>query len=354
MNKVLRLAPGWLAWALRLLSFFWLLHAPVQVHAHQFNMGSITVVENKDKHYDVYFRYSASKATLELSSISFPSSCQSNAVVNNQIDVNRLSIRYSVRCLGNLHVELVGTESDALFYVHYEDAETGVHWTQMSRSSSLDIDHLKQAHATHNLPSDEISFFGLGVSHLLTGIDHLLVVFCYVCIVGFGRRLVGVITAFTVGHSLTLVLSVLQLIRVEAPPVEACIALSIAFLAREIFVRGQSALTFLSATFIGLIHGLGFASALGDTLARADGTTVLAEAWRDLFLFNLGIEAGQLGFIALCFVALSLFRRFTPTGLYTQPVGQWSAKNWRVVASTTVGSAAVFMLLSRVSPWITW
>jgi hypothetical protein len=141
-------------------------------------------------------------------------------------------------------------------------------------------------------------YFGLGVEHILLGIDHLLFVFGLLLLVHGPWQLVKTITAFTLAHSLTLGLATFGLVDLPPATIEALIALSILFLAVEILHggQGQSGLTqrfpWLVAFAFGLLHGLGFASALAAVGLPA------AEVPVALLFFNLGVEAGQLLFVA--------------------------------------------------------
>lgn len=139
----------------------------------------------------------------------------------------------------------------------------------------------------------------LGVEHILTGLDHLMFVISLVLLLGFRRRLAAAITGFTLGHSLTLALGALKLLSLPAAPVEAWIALSIVLVSaealspRESMTRRQPLA--VPAT-IGLVHGLGFASALEEVgLPEAHLATALLS-------FNLGVEAGQLGVIGIAWM----------------------------------------------------
>jgi hydrogenase/urease accessory protein HupE len=131
----------------------------------------------------------------------------------------------------------------------------------------------------------------LGVEHILTGFDHLLFVIGLLFLVGFNRRLLLTITAFTVAHSLTLASSALGLLTLRAPPVEATIALSIMLVAGEA-LRHRATLArrwpALVAFLFGLVHGLGFAGALKD-IGLPDN-----HLWIALLTFNVGVEVGQL------------------------------------------------------------
>lgn len=131
----------------------------------------------------------------------------------------------------------------------------------------------------------------LGIEHILGGIDHLLFVVCLLFLVGFNRRLVWTITAFTAAHSLTLIGSSLGWLTLRSGPVEAVIALSIVLMAAEA-LRRQDTLTrrlpALVAFVFGLMHGLGFAGALKD-IGLPENHLPLA-----LLTFNVGVELGQL------------------------------------------------------------
>ena len=143
----------------------------------------------------------------------------------------------------------------------------------------------------------------LGVEHILTGFDHLCFVLALVMIVGFNRRLIWTVTAFTVAHSITLALAALGIVHVPRPPVEATIALSIVFVASEIVQkqRGREGLVarepWLVAFAFGLIHGLGFAGALAEIGLPANSIPLA------LLFFNIGVEIGQLLFIGAIFAA---------------------------------------------------
>jgi hydrogenase/urease accessory protein HupE len=143
----------------------------------------------------------------------------------------------------------------------------------------------------------------LGVQHILGGIDHLLFVAGLLLLVGFRRRLIGTITAFTVAHSLTLACSVFGLITLRSPPVEAAIALSIVLVAGEA-LRDRDTLArrlpALVSFLFGLVHGLGFAGALKE-VGLPPSHLPLA-----LLSFNVGVEIGQLMMVAAVFAAVRL------------------------------------------------
>ncbi len=139
----------------------------------------------------------------------------------------------------------------------------------------------------------------LGIEHILGGFDHLLFVLGLLLLVGFGRRLVATVTAFTLAHSLTLAAAVLGLARVPQPPVEAVIALSILLLAVECSKKDDSLARrapWAVAFSFGLLHGFGFAGALSDVGLPRDHVSLA------LLCFNVGVELGQLAVIAAAYL----------------------------------------------------
>lgn len=132
-----------------------------------------------------------------------------------------------------------------------------------------------------------------GVEHVLIGLDHLAFVLCLI-FMATRRQLLLMVTAFTLGHSITLILASMGHIRLPIGPVEACIALSIVFLAREVLLGKTAGSREWGITLgFGLLHGLGFASAL-EAFGLPDEGKILA-----LVAFNVGVELGQLLFVGL-------------------------------------------------------
>jgi hydrogenase/urease accessory protein HupE len=146
----------------------------------------------------------------------------------------------------------------------------------------------------------------LGIEHILTGFDHLMFVLALIMIVRDLKRLLGTVTAFTLAHSITLALASLGVVHVPPPPVEATIALSIVFVASEIIQkeRGHEGLAarkpWVVAFTFGLLHGLGFASALAE-IGLPQNSIPLA-----LLCFNVGVEIGQLIFITFVLTSARL------------------------------------------------
>jgi len=161
-----------------------------------------------------------------------------------------------------------------------------------------------------------LDFVGRGVTHIFAGLDHVLflLVLLLPCVLRRGapgrelrpvlREVIEIVSAFTLAHSLTLSLAALSLVRVSAAVIEPAIAASVALAALNNLVPLFAADRWAAALALGLLHGFGFSSALGDAgLSGAELLPALAG-------FNLGVELGQLAIVA-CFVPLALLAKDT-------------------------------------------
>jgi hydrogenase/urease accessory protein HupE len=186
------------------------------------------------------------------------------------------------------------------------------------------------------------TYLVLGIEHILLGIDHLLFVFALLLLVRGVGRLVATVTAFTVAHSITLGAATLGFVRVPSAPVEATIALSILFLASELARRGRAAdadaradlvarFPWIVAFSFGLLHGFGFAGALSEVGMPAHAVPLA------LLFFNVGVEVGQLVFIAVVLVLGWAIRRAS------LPAPRW----WPQAAAYGIGSVAAFWFIER-------
>ncbi len=185
-------------------------------------------------------------------------------------------------------------------------------------------------------PASGNSFVSMGFHHILTGWDHLLFLLGLVLLLPSPIPLLRAITGFTVGHLLTLALATSGVVSVPLPLVEVLIALSIAFLAAEAVsshpdspLRRRPAL--LSLAF-GLLHGLGLATFLSQAGLSSVSLPI------SLFLFHLGVEMGQAGFLILVYFPLRLLQ----------------SPSRRRVAAYALGSGAMAMTLARTASFWTW
>lgn len=180
----------------------------------------------------------------------------------------------------------------------------------------------------------------LGIEHILIGFDHLLFVAALVMLVANVRTLVWTITSFTIAHSITLALVTLGLVSVPVPPVEAFIALSIMFVAVEVIRQRQgkpslaSRKPWLVAFAFGLLHGLGFASALAGIGLPQDNVPLA------LLFFNLGVEIGQLMFVAVLLALVAAAKRFA-----SEEQGRRAA----IACCYAIGGLASYWFIERIA-----
>lgn len=179
----------------------------------------------------------------------------------------------------------------------------------------------------------------LGVDHILSGFDHLTFVLALLLIVSGTKRLLITVTSFTIAHSITLAAATLGVMWMPGPPVEAVIALSILFLASELVKvnRGLPSLMgqypWVVAFAFGLLHGFGFAGALGE-IGLPQNEVPLA-----LLMFNVGVELGQLMFIAAALMLFFIFRKIR---------NDWPV--WiKQVPAYGIGSISAFWFIDRIS-----
>ena len=175
-----------------------------------------------------------------------------------------------------------------------------------------------------------LNYFFLGVQHILEGWDHLAFVLG-LCLIAKGWNLVKLVTGFTLGHSLSLALATFNIIQLPSPPVEACIALSIAFMARQAFVGSHSRPQEVALVVaFGLLHGLGFAGILREYNLHQNDLLL------GLVSFNLGVEGGQLIFVAGVIGLLALGSKF------------FTPENLRRVVAYLIGILGMFWTIQRL------
>ncbi|WP_018076064.1 HupE/UreJ family protein [Novosphingobium nitrogenifigens] len=198
------------------------------------------------------------------------------------------------------------------------------------------------AAGTRPLGEIAVDYLRQGMWHIWLGWDHLCFVSC-LALLARGRGLLSLVTAFTVGHSISLALAFFDVVRAPIPPVEAGIALSIVFMAREALqvLEGHSHPSFRRNMAVvagfGLLHGLGFATALRE-LGVAPGERAGA-----LVFFNLGVEIGQLVFVAALLAMLAGLRQI-PRKVRGRPFEQAA----RIAMLYGVGIVGAWWVFDRV------
>lgn len=269
------------------------------VSAHTLGIDKADLVELADARYQLTSRVPRSIAPA-ITAPNLPSHCRLEG--NPRGERGDYEVRFSFQCERALtaadFLVLPWDREGVLLTVRWDD---GVKITRLvSRvGPEITIDLAEFAAGSGSWLATARRYTALGIEHILLGIDHLLFVLCLLLIVNSGRMLLKTITAFTVAHSITLALATFGLVNIPVSPVEAAIALSIVFLALEIVraQQGRFSLThrqpWLVSFGFGLLHGLGFASALG---AIGLPQTEIPIA---LLFFNVGVEIGQLAFVVV-------------------------------------------------------
>ena len=307
--------------------------------AHESMPASLLLRQSAAQRFEVQWRLPQTQGRSPDIRPEFPADCVNSSAPREEPALGARRLRWSVDCQqglrSNAGIRFAGlplTLVDVLVQIVYLDGQSE---TQVARPRTPEV-VLRSGPA----PGPAVSaFLGLGIEHILTGVDHLLFVTCLILLSSGLGGLLKTVTAFTLAHSVTLVGSALGWVHVPQPPVEATIALSILFLARELArPDAQQALAqrrpWLVAFVFGLLHGFGFAGALSEIGLPQDAIALA------LLLFNLGVEIGQLLFVAAV-VPLVLLKRKWLTG------GALWVHRLPVYA---VGSVAGFWWLQRMGP----
>jgi len=232
---------------------------------------------------------------------------------------------------GTMKVEGVGKRySAAIVRVYWADGQTRV-YTMTAGQPTVRL--YGSADDPRGMGEIAKAYTALGVEHILSGYDHLLFVFALLFLVGFNKRLVWTITAFTAAHSVTLALAALGLLVLRSPPVEATIALSIVLVAGEALHKEATMARrwpALVAFLFGLVHGLGFAGALKEIGLPQNHLPVA------LLTFNVGVELGQLLVVGLAYAAWLALARWPRFAIARAP------------ALYAIGSVAAYWSIGRI------
>jgi hydrogenase/urease accessory protein HupE len=317
---------------------FLLLLSAGAAHAHQYWPGYLQMHQIDADSYDVMWKVPASGELRLPLDVHLPAECRPSAPKTVSADGRSYVERWSVRCDGGLDgrtISISGLElvpTDALVRIERRDDTV-----QVARLTPAEPSVVAQKPAGWLEVAK--SYLALGVEHILLGIDHLLFVLALLLITRGTWRLVKTVTAFTIAHSITLALATLGFVHVPSAPVEATIALSIVFVAAEIVraQRGFEGITarapWLVAFIFGLLHGFGFAGALSE-VGLPQAHIPLA-----LLFFNMGVEVGQLLFIAAVLASLALLRRV-----------RFNVPRWaHALPAYAIGSVAMYWVFDRVT-----
>jgi hydrogenase/urease accessory protein HupE len=305
--------------------------------ADELRPAYLSIHETRPHEFSVLWKIPASDDKRLGLYLQLPENCVTGAEPVHVIENASYSERWTAACDGGLSGRTIAidglrsTATDALARIEYRDG-------------SVEI-----ARMTPEMPRFVVAgvqsgwevawtYFLLGVDHILSGYDHLLFIFALILLINDFWMLIKTITSFTLAHSVTLAGASLGYFSLPQKPVEATIALSIAFVASELIKQrpGKRRLSesypWVVAFAFGLLHGFGFAGALKETgLPQTDVPVAL-------LTFNLGVEAGQLLFVASVWIVFSAIRRLTT--LRAAPA--------RLVAAYLIGTVSMFWFVERI------
>ena len=328
-------------WALAVL--LWLVTLSPGAFAHEVRPAYLELRQTALERYSALWKVPGLGENLHLGLyVELPLTCTNATEPHALMANNAFTERWTFKCNGGLrggtiHIAgLAATMTDVLVRVVRLDGTT-----QITRIRPSDPSFVVEA----ELGGLEVArtYLVLGVEHILTGVDHLLFVLSLVILVKGTRRLIATVTAFTLAHSLTLAGATLGFVHVPGPPVEAAIALSILFMAAEILHsrRDKTGLMerfpWIVAFTFGLLHGFGFAGALSEVGLPQSAIPVA------LLFFNIGVELGQLLFIASVFAIMRLAQLLLRRIRIPQPTWAWR------VPPYAIGSAAAFWIIQRIA-----
>jgi hydrogenase/urease accessory protein HupE len=319
-----------------------LLYAVVPTRADEFKPGYLQLTQLDHETYDVLWKIPAiDEATTLKVKPQFPNGTevltQVRSTFSRGVTVQRWRIRVPK-----------GLDGKAIVFSQLSETRIDVLARLVRLDGTVQLERILPVHPSFvgrpSLGRLEVvrTYTILGIEHILSGFDHLLYVLGMLILVGGWRRIVATMSAFTATHSLTLTAAALGWVHVPQPPVEACIALSILFVAREIVQvhRGRPGITarwpwVVSFTF-GLMHGFGFAGALAEVGLPPSSIPIA------LLFFNVGVEIGQLLFVGAVLTVIAVGWRAAQRLRLSQPAWLWR------IAPYAIGGFASFWLVERV------
>ena len=306
-----------------LCSLFFLIS--LDINSHEFNPAHLVIEElTEDLSYEAMWMYPY-KNIGRRAEVIFPNECvsESNDLYYQGKYINEKIFLECSLPLKGLSIEIVNLSvlTDALITINFKN-------NTFEGLVNVQNNILKIPLESNYYP---YSYLELGFSHLFDGLDHILFIFGLLfCISGF-INIIKTITAFTIAHSITLGLTVFELISLPQGTTEALIALTIVYLASEINQNKRSTKTpWIMAFGFGLLHGLGFAGALID-IGIANNKMLLS-----LFFFNAGIELAQIALIPIPLLLIFLANKYN------------SPNTLKIFASYSIGGLGFYWFIDRV------
>lgn len=333
------------------------LFIPTLGQAHNLNLGALTLATNTATPHQIslVFQMSDDQGRHLLSRVAVPIGCQEKYHVVERYNITQMRYRQDIECPGlnleDLTFRLAQRPPGARMLVNVQlNGETT---SEAVLAPNQDTWQFSGHYGRPSTGTVIREYLDLGFTHILIGWDHLLFIWMLVLMAPTLGHLFWIITAFTLGHSLTLGLAALSLITLPIAPTEALIALSIVFMASEILryqATGIQTLTLRYPGFIsigfGLFHGLGFSSVLLDLRTEQD-----AIIWQ-LVGFNIGVELGQLVFVAILLIsayALKPITRIIGQRLQLKNKKRINRLSPNQILATLCGSMAAFWFIERIA-----
>jgi len=310
--------------------------------AHEIRPAYLQLDETAPAQFSVLWKVPAAGDRRLALYLRFPAECQTLGEPAGTIDGGAYFERWKMSCDGGLKGRSVTVDG---LRTSMTDVLARISWTD----GTTEVARLTPEHPALTLKGAQSilqvawTYFVLGVEHILSGVDHLLFVLALMLLIRERWMLFKTITAFTLAHSITLVGATLGYFSLPQKPVEATIALSIAFVASELIKtkpgerRLSEAYPWVVAFSFGLLHGFGFAGALNE-IGLPQKDVPLA-----LLTFNLGVEAGQLMFVGFVLLLYAAVRTVTTIPLTKA----------RVAGAYVIGTIAIGWFLERLAGFVT-
>ena len=307
----------------------------VSASAHEVRPAFLSLTETSPAEFSVVWKQPVLDGKRLKIKPSFPQDCEQSAPIAARKGAT-ITERSTLNCvLTEGEITLAGLErtlTDVFAEINYLSGETRTALVKPS-NPRIPLGGRASSAAQH--------YLWIGVEHILYGWDHMLFVIGLTLLVA-RRQIIGVATAFTLAHSITLALAAFGLLTIPIRPVEILIAASIVLLGVEIIRKrnGHKSLAtqrpYLISFTIGLIHGCGFASALSE-IGLPKGTELLA-----LLLFNVGVELGQFAVVGLTIVGLTAIAK----------LGKNTLRHTETLLTYGLASIAIFWVIQRMSDYI--
>ncbi|MBY5333735.1 HupE/UreJ family protein [Rhizobium leguminosarum] len=325
---------------IRIAATLWILMLPLLASiasAHELRPAYLDMREVGENTFVIVWKVPA-RGEMRLSlNLRLPETCKPEAEPVRTLEAGAYKERWTARCGVVLQGQVIAVDgldatlTDALARLSYLDGTTEVARLTPENPSFAVV-------GTQSSLEVAATYFRLGLEHILSGIDHLLFVLALILLIHDRWMLLKTITAFTVAHSITLSGAGLGYFSLSQKPVEAVIALSIAFVASELLKikpgdpRLSERYPWLVAFAFGLLHGFGFSGALKEIgLPQVDVPLAL-------LTFNLGVEAGQLVFVAAALAGWAA----------TSAFAEVPAQPARTLAAYFIGVVATVWLIERL------